>query len=188
MGGEVGDQQPAARAQQTCGVGDRRARRVEQVQDVVHDGDVEAARLERRPVQVAMAHRRARELSLTERRPGHLKHFMIDVQADAVLGVRSEQLEDAAGTGADVEQPADRALADEHVEQRPLDRRLADVQLAQSLQLVGVRAAIRDGGLDPAWRTRESAARSAEIVTSLSGVSAAMRCASSASRLSSARR
>ena len=58
---------------------------------MVHDGHVEAARLERRPVQVAVAHRRPRELSLTEGRTGELQHVVIDIEADALLGVRREQ-------------------------------------------------------------------------------------------------
>ena len=95
-----------------------------------------------------MANRGLRELRFAERGAGELQHVVIHVESDAALGVRSEQLENAAGAGADVEQATDRPLADEHVEQRALDGGLTDVQATQTLQLLGVRAAIRGGSFD----------------------------------------
>ena len=63
---------------------------------------------------------------------------MVEVEPDALLGMRREQLEHPPRARADVEQPADRAVANQHLQQRLLDGRLADVKRVQRLELVGV--------------------------------------------------
>ena len=114
-----------------------------------------------------MADGRARELRLTERRARQLQHVVVEVESDALLGVRREQLEDPAGPGADVEQPPDRALADEHVQHRALDGGLTDIQVAQPSSSSAWALRYAMAASIRAWRTRDSAARSAAIVTSV---------------------
>ena len=125
--GEVRDQQASTGTQQARGVDDRLAWIVEQMQHVVHHRYVEAPRLEWGPVQVAMADGGTGELRLAERGARELEHVVVNIQPDALLAVRRQQLEDATGAGADVQQAADRPLLHEHVQHRTLDCRLTDV-------------------------------------------------------------
>ena len=58
---------------------------------------------------------------------GHRQHVPRQIDADGVLGVRGEMLQDAAGAGAHVEQVAD-VFARQQVEQDTLDFFLVHVE------------------------------------------------------------
>ena len=101
--GEIDDDQPAGRAQQLRGLADRQPRLVEIVEDLVHGDEVEGVALDRRRVEVALAHLRMGDAGLVEIGPRHRQHLARQVDADAAPVERREQLQQAAGSGAEVE-------------------------------------------------------------------------------------
>ena len=110
----------------------------------MHHGDVEARGRQRRTVQVALAHRGAREAGLPELRARGCDHVATDVQADAALADRRQQLEHAPGSGADVEQALDRLGSPDQLEHRAFDVGFGDLQRAErrGLDVVAAQAAL----------------------------------------------
>ena len=76
----------------------------------------------------------ARRLQLD---PGQPQHFRRAVDADRLRGARPEQLDHPAGAGADVDQPAERPVAERAVD-RLLDLAFGDVERADLVPHLGM--------------------------------------------------
>ena len=94
-------------------------------------------------VALAQARRDARRLELDPRKP---KHFRRAVDADRLARARAEQLDHPAGAGADIDQPAERPLAERRVD-RVLDLAFGDMERADLVPHLGVAGEIAVGGL-----------------------------------------
>jgi hypothetical protein len=99
------------------------------VQHLVDDDEVEAAAGEGRGVDVALAQLDP-QARLLEVGAGDGQHGMARIEADGAARPRPEELQHAAGAGAEVEEAADRLRAD-GVEDRGLDLVLGGVERAQ---------------------------------------------------------
>ena len=126
---EIDDDQPSRRAQQPRRLADRQRRIVEIVQHLVDGDEVEAVALDRRRVDVALAHLRMGDAGLVEIGARHRQHLARHVDADAAPVERREEFQQPAGAGAEVEHRLERPLADE-LQQRRLDRPVGHMQRA----------------------------------------------------------
>ena len=100
---------------------------------------------ERQRVHVALAQAGgdARRLELDARQAQHLRRA---VDADRLARARAEQLDHPPGAGADIDQPAERPVAERPVD-RPLDLAFGDVERADLVPHLGVGGEIAGGGL-----------------------------------------
>ncbi len=142
---EVDDQKSPAGRQHARRLGDRGCRRVRVVEHLVDDDAVGAAVGEREGVHVALAkaRRNARRFQL---HPCQAKHFRGAVDASRVACAPGEQLDHAAGAGADVDQPAE-APAAERPFDGPLDIALGDVERTNPVPHLSVGGEIAVRGL-----------------------------------------
>src|SRR5262249_42905241 len=69
-----------------------------------------------------------------EPRAGKREHVEGKIETEAALDLRAEQLEHAAGAGAEIEQGADRGIRQRR-EDRHLDRLIGDMELANAVPL-----------------------------------------------------
>ena len=77
--------------------------------------------------------------------PGQAQHFRRAVDADRLARARAEQLDHPAGAGADVDQPAERSLAERSVD-RALDLAFGDMERADLVPDLGMGGEIAVGG------------------------------------------
>ena len=84
------------------------------------DDEVVGVALDRRGVDVALAQLHVAQAALLDARARERQHRRALVDADGAVGARREQFEHAAGAGAEIEQAADRLVAD-HRQDRRLD-------------------------------------------------------------------
>ena len=125
--GEVDDEQPPVGRHEPRRFEDRPSRIVEVVEHLVDHDEVEARGVERRAVHVALPEFVAGDATAFEVGPGHRQHRMARVDPDRTDRPRAEQLEDASGAGAEIDEPADVTVAD-HVADRRFDRRFGGVE------------------------------------------------------------
>ena len=78
----------------------------------------------------------AGRLELDPRQPQHLRRA---VDPDRLAGARAEQLDHPAGAGADIDQPAERSLAERAVD-RALDFAFGDMERADLVPHFGMAA------------------------------------------------
>ena len=142
---EVDHQDGAARAHDAGRLGERRRRIVGVVQDVMDGDDIEAVGLERQRIHVALADLDIVEAGAGEVGAGQRQHLAALVDADGLLDLGRQHFEQAAGAGADVEQPAraDRQVMGE----RALDLAIGDVQGPQFVPALGIVAEEAHGGV-----------------------------------------
>src|SRR5262249_62247943 len=81
-----------------------------------------------------------------EPRARERQHVEREIEPEAALDLRPEQLEHAPGAGAEIEQRTYRRLR-QGADDRPLDRLVGDVELANAVPLGGVPAEIGLGGV-----------------------------------------
>ena len=105
------------------------------------DDGVEGILRQREVVDVALAHAAMPEPGAVEPGAGERQHVEGQVEAEAALDLRAEQLEHAPGAGAEIEQRADLA-AGERAADRLLHRLVRDMKLADAVPLGGVAAEI----------------------------------------------
>ena len=86
---------------------------------------------------VAEAHLGLGDAGAVEIGAGDRQHVGRGIDADGAVVERREQLEQAAGAGAEIEHALERALADGRNHRR-LDRGLGDVQRADRVPLAGM--------------------------------------------------
>ena len=120
---------------------------VEEVQHLVNDDDVERVARQRQVVNVAMAHGAMFQPGAIEPRARERQHVERQIEPEAALDVAGEQFEHAPGAGAEIEQRADRLVAERGAD-RFFDRGVGDVQPADAVPFGGVAAEIilRGGG------------------------------------------
>ena len=134
---EIHHQQPAVRTQQTCCLLERGRRIVEEVQHLVHGDHVGARRRQRHIVDVAAPHLAVGDAAGVQLGARDVQHLVALVDADTVAHSRSEHLEHAAGTGAEIHEVPDLTLAS-RLEHRAFDGGLADVEPADAVPGGGV--------------------------------------------------
>ena len=101
---EIDDQQPAARPQHPRRLADGARAVVEEVQHLMNDDDVERIARQRQVVDVALPHAAILQAGAIEPGAGERQHVERQVEAEAALDVVREQLQHAAGAGAEIEQ------------------------------------------------------------------------------------
>ena len=139
--GEVDDQQPAAGREHARRLPDGERRIRQEVQHLMHDDGVGDAVRQAEGVDIAMAHLRARQLRLRQVAAGVGKHRVAEVEADAALVAVGEQLEDAPGAGAEIDQQLERTVP-QRLDDGLLDVVLGDMQGANAVPVGGVRLEI----------------------------------------------
>ena len=104
-------------------------------------------------VDVAVAHAAMLEPGAVEPGARERQHVAREVEAEAALDVAGEELQHAPGAGAEIEQRADRLVAERRADRR-FDRGVGDVQLADAVPFGGMPAEIilRGGGARGAHR------------------------------------
>jgi len=112
VGCKVDDEQRAVGPQRARRLEDGRSGVVEEVQDMMEHGEIDALRFDIEVIHVALTHRAVRQPSLIEAATGDVQHLPAQIDADAAGDAIGEQLEDSARTGADVEQVVDREIGD----------------------------------------------------------------------------
>ena len=144
---EIDDQQPALRPQHARRLADRARAVVEEVQHLMDDHDVEGIARQRQVVDVALAHAAMLQARAVEPGARERQHVEREVDAEPALELRAEQLEHAAGAGAEIEQRAERPVGERGADRR-LHRLVGDVQRADAVPLGGMRLEIglRGGG------------------------------------------
>ena len=143
---EVDDKNAARTGNPRC-LGDDRTRRVGEVEDLMQHNGVGAAIGPRKGVHVGMPDLgvgKAGRLDTPARQPQHLRR---PVDTDGRHCGRTEQFDHSPGARADVEQPADRTVA-EQVDDRRLDLGLGDMERADTVPIGGMNGEIggSDGG------------------------------------------
>ena len=146
--GEIDDQQPPARPQRARRLAQRARGIVEEVQHLMDDDEIVGVALDRRRIDVALPQQRVAQPALVDARAGEREHRRALVDADGALGERREQFEHAAGAGAEIEQRADAAVADQG-EDRRLDALLGRVHGADAVPVAGALGEIGGGLLAP---------------------------------------
>ena len=111
VGGEVHHQETAAGPEHTSHFTQDRHRVVGEVKHLMKHHQVHAADREGEVVHVAMAQLDVAEFGLCEGCAREGEHFVRAVNAGRPGGAWGEQAQDAAGSGADVEQVTHRTLA-----------------------------------------------------------------------------
>ena len=153
MGGEVDHQQPARRPQRPRRFGQRARRIVEKMQHLVDDDEVVGIALDRRRIEVALAQLDVAQAALADARARNRKHRRALIDADGAIGARREQFEHAAGPRAEIEQAANRPVAD-HRQDRRLDPALRRVQRADRVPVGGALGEIGRRLLAPRFARR----------------------------------
>ena len=151
--GEIDHQQPAAGPQRARRLAERARGIVEEMQHLMDDDEIVGVALDRRGVDVALAQLHVAQAALVDARARQRQHRRALVDADGALGERRDELEHAAGAGAQVEQRADRLVAD-HRQDRGLDPFLRRVQGADGVPIGGALGEI-GGGLLAARLARQ---------------------------------
>ena len=126
---QVDDDEPAARRQHPHGLGQHRARVVGEMQHLVEDGGGERGVGQRQAVHVAVPHLAVPGLATVEVGPRHAQHVVAAVDAEAEADRARQDLQDAPGAGADVEQVGGPQPGKETLE-RLLDPRTVDGEVA----------------------------------------------------------
>ena len=145
-GGEIDHQQRAARRQHPRRLGDRRGRLLRIMEHLVDDDAVGALVGERqartcRPGAGSTAMPAASSLTRARRSISDERSMPI-----ACARARAEQFDHPAGAGADVDQPAERPLAERAVD-RALDLAFGDMERADLVPHFGMAGEIAIGGL-----------------------------------------
>ncbi len=109
---EVDDEEATAGRDEPGRFGDGPGRVVEVVQHLMDHDEIEAGRVERRAVHVALAELPVGDTGAFEVGAGNRQHRVAGVESDGAVGAIGEQLQHAAGAGADVEHPTERLVAD----------------------------------------------------------------------------
>ena len=115
---EVHHEQPTARRDESRRFGDGPSGIVEVVQHLVDHDEVEAGRVERRAVHVALAELPVGGAHPFEVGAGDREHRVAGVEPDGAIGACGEELQHASGAGAHVEHPAERLVADDREDRR----------------------------------------------------------------------
>ena len=110
--GEIDDQQRAAGPQHAGGLADGARAVVEIVQHLMHEHDVEGIPRQPQIVDVALPHAAMLEPGPLEARAREPQHVGREVDAEPAVDLGPEQLQHAAGSGAEIEQRAQRALGE----------------------------------------------------------------------------
>lgn len=142
---EIDDQQPTAGTQYARRFLDGAAAVVEEVQHLMQDDDVEGIVGERQVVEIALAHAAVLQAGALEAVARQEQHVERQIEAEAAFDFRAEQFEHAAGAGAEVEQRAERLVA-ERLADRRFDGLVGNVQFADAVPLGGMFAEIELGG------------------------------------------
>ena len=144
-GGEIDHQERSSGGKHPRRFGNRRRRRVGIMEHLVNDDRVGALVGERKRIHVALpkARRNPRRLELHACEPKHVRRA---VDPDRLARARPEQLDHPAGAGADIDQAAERPVA-ERVVDRPLDLAFGDVERADLVPDFGMAGEIAIGGL-----------------------------------------
>ena len=100
------------------------------------DDEVVSVALDRRRIEVALAQLDVAQAALTDARARDRQHCRALVDADGAIGARREQLEHPTRAGPEIEQAADRFVAD-HRHDRHLDPALRRVQRADRVPVGG---------------------------------------------------
>ncbi len=144
MRSKIDHQQAPGGPQHPRRLGDRAPAVVEEVQNLVNDDDVEAVPRQCEVVDVRLTHAAMLEPGTIEPRARQRQHVERQIEAEPALDLRPEQLEHAAGAGAEIEQRAHRRRRQRRGD-RLLDRRVGDMQLADAVPLGGVAAKVSLG-------------------------------------------
>ncbi len=114
---------------------------VEIMQDLVHDGEIDGARLDRQGVDVALAQLHIAQAGFFDLRPRHAEHGRRQVDANGVVRARRQQFQHPPCPAAYVEQPLPaRALFKRRRNNRGLDlglRRMHPPRLVPERRMVG---------------------------------------------------
>ncbi len=122
---------PAGRHEARC-LADRAGRIIEVVENLMDDDEIEHIARERRRINVALPKLDAGQAGLFEIGARDRQHRVARVQSDGARCARSQQLEHAAGAGAEIEQIDDRLVA-KRFENRVLDHVLGRMKGAQAV-------------------------------------------------------
>ena len=160
VGREIDENEDAVRPQHARRLGDRRGGPVGVVQDLMDHHRVEGRVRHGQLVHVAEPDRPVFEARPREVDPRDRQHFARLVDAERMVDARRQNLQHAAGAGADVEKIAGIGGGDDLDEGR-LDLALIDVERADAVPLVGIFAEIgaREFGALPLDRVRAAADR-----------------------------
>ena len=144
MRGEVDDDEDAVRPQHPRGFGDRRGGPVGIMQDLMDDDRIERGVGKRQLIHVAEPNDAVVKPGPFEIDAGHGEHLARLVDPQRMSDARAENLDHAAGPGADIEQILRRGGRDD-LGQRRLDLALVDVERADLVPLRGIVAEIGGG-------------------------------------------
>ncbi len=138
MRGEVDHQQSAAWGEQARGFGDRGGGIIEEMQHLMQDHRICRAVRQRHIIQIAVAHLRVGEPGALELHARIGQHVAAEIEAERAGGAAGEQLEDAPGAGAEIDEQGERARPKRLI-YRGLDLFLCDMQRADLVPLAGMR-------------------------------------------------
>ena len=138
---EIDHRQLAARSQHPCRLGDGAGRLVGEVKHLMDGDGVERGPRPRQLIHVAQTHLAVGQAGGVQVGTGHRQHFAREIDAHRAPDARTEQLEHAAGAGADIEQIPD-AVVRKEIDQRPLDLFLVHIERADVIPIGSVCAEI----------------------------------------------
>ena len=127
---EIDDHETAGRAQYARSLAKRARAVVEIMQHLMHHNCIKGVAREREVVEIALPHRAVLQACLVEIGAGELQHLRIEVDADTAGNLRTEQFENAAGSGAEIEKRVD-GFSRERLAHRGFHRNIGNMQLAQ---------------------------------------------------------
>ncbi len=139
--GEIDDQHRAAGTQHAGGLADGSRAVVEIVQHLMHEHDVEGIPREPQIVDIALPHAAMLEPGAFETSAREPEHVGGEVDAKSAVDLRPEQLEHAPGSGAEIQQRAQRAFGERGAD-GGFDRHVGYMQPADAVPLGGMRAEI----------------------------------------------
>ncbi len=137
VGGEVHDQQSAARGQHARGLAHGALGVGEEVQHLVHDDGVGRLVGDRQVVDISLADLAVGEARPLELGPGIGEHGRAAVEAEAAPKAAGEQLQHAARAGAEVDQQVEGPAA-QHPRDGGFDLALGQMQRADAVPLAGM--------------------------------------------------
>ena len=123
---EIGDQQAAARAQRPRGLFDGASRVIQKVQHVMNGHQLEASGGNGEAADVVLSYPAVRKVPRLEPRPGDREHLATEIHTEPTTYTMTEDLQDAAGAGAEVQKGLDRLITG-RLEHRRLNATLVDV-------------------------------------------------------------
>ena len=129
---EIDHENASARCHEARGFADRAGRIVEVVQHLVDDDEVEGVARERRRIDVALPQFDAPQAGLFEIGTCHREHGMAGIESHCATGTRCQQLQHAAGAGAEIDEIADPRRS-QGIEHGSLDHRLGRMQGADAV-------------------------------------------------------